>query len=170
MPRSPKPKDLRQNTERLDMGRIPDELSSAEIPKPPPGLLKPTRESWARYWSSPVRRALVPSLDMDTLERLWTLYDERARAYREVRRARVVKGSQGQDRPSGFYAILTRLDAEIRQLEDRVAKHMRSRLVLGLVVGDEPGDGDADDEPEAAPDDFDDGPDPRLYVVDRRAG
>ncbi len=170
MPRAPKPKDVRQNRERRDIGQVPEEAPVLEIPRPPAGLLRATRRSWARYWASPARVAIVESLDLDTIERLWTLYDERARAYRELRKARVVTGSTGQERPSGFYTVITRLDAEIRQLEDRIAKHMKSRLTLGMVVG---GDdrSDDDDEPSGSddlpPEPPDDHPDPRLYVVGR---
>lgn len=114
-------------------------------------------------------------MDLDTLERLWTLYDERSRAQTELRRARIVTGSMGQTRPSGFYRVIATLDAEIRQLEDRVAKHMKSRLTLGMRVGSDdarPGDDEQPEPSGPARDDADDGPgeDPRLYIVARNAG
>lgn len=165
-----RPAANRQGHQTRDIGVVPAEqhhLAPGDVPKPPPGLLRATRTSWDRYFRSAAMHVTVLSLDLDLLERLWTLYDERTRAQRELRRARIVVGSTGQTRPSGFYSVIATLDAEIRQLEDRVAKHMKSRLTLGMVVGD----GDrADDEPrQHEPDDFDDGPgeDPRLYVVGR---
>ena len=177
MPRHPKPKELRQNTERQDVGDVPGEgseqLALIEIPPARRTWLHSTKASWKRYWSSPARFATVASLDMDTLERLWTLYDERTRAQIELAKARVVAGSTGQMRPSPFYVVIAKLDAEIRQLEDRVAKHMRARLTLGMVVGRD--DAGRDElEPSRTPgNDADDGyptEDPRLYVLDRHAG
>lgn len=175
MPRAPKPRDQRQNRETRDVGEAETQLAAEsallEIPRPPAGLLRPTKASWERYWRSPARAALVASLDIDTLERLWILYDERLRAQRELRKGRVVEGSQGQMRPSGFYTVIARLDAEIRQLEDRVAKTMKSRLLLGMVVSDgrRPVDDSDDEEPEREHRGAEAGDepafDPRLYVV-----
>jgi len=189
MPRAPKPKEMRQNTERRDIGAVPADEAPIEaiaVPKPPVGLLKSTRESWDRYFRSPARHVTVLSLDLDLLERLWTLYDERERARQALRKPlrdaegkvvrgsshRMVEGSKGQTRPNGLYNVIARLDAEIRLLEDRVPKSTKARLTLGMVVGDDPR-ADEPDEPRGAPaDDVDDAPsqDPRLYVVDGRAG
>lgn len=165
---------MRQNTERRDVGSVPDEIEEApRIPPASRSWLRKTKDSWERYWSSPARFVTVESLDMDTLERLWDLYDERERAQRELRKARVVIGSTGQQRASPFYTIISRLDAEIRQLEDRVAKSMKSRLTLGMRVGS----GDRTDEPEPSdtapePESYDDGTgqDPRLLVLDGGRG
>lgn len=180
MPRAPKPKEMRQNTERRDIGDVPDpedpESDAPPLPAAPRPLrswLKATKDSWERYWRSPARFVTVESLDTDTLERLWNLYDERERAQRELRKARTVIGSTGQTRPSGFYTIIRALDAEIRQLEDRVGKHMKSRLTLGMVVGGADRNDDGDEPGIAAPErpDADETPpDPRLYVLDGRAG
>lgn len=177
MPRHPKPAKDRQNTERVDVGEVPDHAleETIEVPRPLRSWLGVTKVSWDRYWRSPARFVTVADLDMDGLERLWTLYDERERAQRELRKARVVVGSQGQERQSGFYSVINRLDAEIRQLEDRTGKSARSRLILGMRVG-----GGAD--PGRAPSDKDRPPDPErgrgdegapdrgLYLVDRQAG
>lgn len=206
MVRPRRPRDFRQNTTTPEIGPVPGDIEPTEalepaetsdgdiigpllIPKPPSGLLKSTRTSWDRYFRSAARHVTVLSLDLDTLERLWLLYDERTRAQTELRKpkrdtegkvirgtsSRTVEGSMGQMRASPFYMVISRLDAEIRQLEDRVAKHMKSRLTLGMVVGD--GDrADEPDEPGGAPaDPLDDdspgpGQDPRLYLVDRSAG
>jgi hypothetical protein len=170
---------MRQRTNTPELGEVEEPSAEApialdEIPRPPAGLLKKTRESWYRYFESAAMRVTVVALDLDMLERLWLLYDERSRAQIELRKARVVEGSQGQMRASPFYGVLSKLDSEIRQLEDRVAKSMKSRLTLGLVVSGDGRTDDADDEPRhaAGDDGDDDGPatDPRLYLVDRPTG
>lgn len=178
MPRHPKPKEQRQNTERVDVGSVPaGELEeSIEVPPPLRSWLAPTKRAWDRFWRSPARHVTVVSLDMDGLERLFTLYDERERAQRELRKARIVVGSQGQERQSGFYTVISKLDAEIRQLEDRFGKSARSRLVLGMRVGDAES-GRADERPhepladagggEPEQEEFED---PRIIHMDRRAG
>jgi len=189
---------MRQNTERRDIGSVPDDsaapIDAIAVPKPPVGLLPSTLDSWERYFRSVARHVTVVSLDLDLLERLWTLYDERERARQELRRpirepstvdeagkvvrgalirrdSRMIEGSKGQMRPNGLYNVIARLDAEIRQLEDRLPKSVKARLILGMVVGDD----DRSDKPDAAsggpsPDDHrdDDGPseDPRLYALD----
>jgi hypothetical protein len=192
MPRPPKHRDLRQNTERRDIGEVPADDSIDAKPVVVPTVIRAwlgvTKVSWARYWASPARQATIESLDIDTLERLWTLYDERERAQRELRKplrkdgkvirrdSRLVEGSTGQMRPSGFYTVIARLDAEIRQLEDRVAKSMKSRLILGMVVGGDGGPAsDGEDEPDSGsvvddPDSDEPTRDPRLYLVERNAG
>lgn len=192
MPRHKKPPEWRQRTNTPDVGELepPDDLDmdlidSTAVPKPPIGLLKATRVSWDRYFRSVARQATIVSLDLDLLERLWILYDERARAQIALRRpirdeagkivrsdSRVVEGSQGQMRPNGLYQVIARLDAEIRQLEDRSGKSMKARLSLGMTAREAGDDGPSEPgEPRhAAGDDVEDdggpAPDPRLYVMD----
>jgi hypothetical protein len=190
MPRAPKPRNIRQNTERRDVGDVPADvgplIDAIDVPRAPVGLLASTRASWDRYFRSPARHVTVQSLDLDLLERLWTLYDERERTRQELRRpirdaegkilrrdSRMIEGSKGQLRPNGLYNVISRLDGEIRQLEDRVAKSMKSRLTLGMVVGGDDPRADEPDEPRdptADPVDDGPGPDPRLYVLDGGAG
>jgi hypothetical protein len=188
MPRAPKPADMRQNTERVDVGDVPaGDETPLELPKPLRTWLAVTKASWERYWSSPARHVTVASLDLDGLERLWSLYDERTRAQRAIQapqRAingkilrgtdhRMVEGSQGQLRPNGLYNVIARLDAEIRQLEDRAGKSAKARLILGMRVGDPDAGSGTDDEggrPDIDEPVDDIGPDPRLYLVDRAAG
>lgn len=190
MPRAPKPKELRQNRERRDLGDVetPDEQAAADlvVPRPPVGLLPAVRRSWDRFWRSPARAAVVESLDLDLIERLYTLYDERERARQALRRpqvdpeskkpirgtdSRVVEGSTGQLRPNQFYTIIGKLDSSIMQLEDRVAKSMKARLILGMIVKDgrpdDAGDDERPDRPAGTRDADDDGPseDPRLHLV-----
>jgi hypothetical protein len=176
LPRHRKPNEQRQNTETVDVGSVPGEDldASIDVPAPLRTWLQPTKARWERFWRSPARHVTVFSLDMDGLERLFTLYDERERAQRELRKARIVIGSTGQERQSGFYGVLSKIDAEIRQLEDRFGKSARSRLTLGMRVGDADAGGGA--KPDSGPADQpgdrgdDHAPDPRLYLVHGRTG
>lgn len=136
MPRPPKPTALRANRERRDVGLVPLSGGAVQAPDPPPGLLASSKASWARFWSSPLARITVPDTDLLALSRLWSLYDERARMQRGIRKARLVKGSMGQPRANPLYAQMAVFDAEIRQLEDRFGLSPRSRLQLGVILGD----------------------------------
>ena len=109
----------------------------AEPPDPPSRLLKQTREAWIAYWSSPMVKFVSPQTDAPALVRLFTLYDERARAYIALRKGeRVVTGSKGQPVLSPLYSAIATMDPEIRQIEDRFGLSPRSRLQLGVVLGD----------------------------------
>lgn len=77
---------------------------------------------------------IAAAVDAAALERLFDLYDERERAYQDFRKQRFVKGSQGQDVLNPLGRLITSLDNEIRQLEDRYGFSPRSRMNLGLEL------------------------------------
>jgi P27 family predicted phage terminase small subunit len=137
-----------------------------EPPAVPAGLLKAVRDSWPRFWASELAQLVKPETDLPALERLWSLYDERARALHGYRRARVVAGSMGQPTLNPLFAALKALDTEIRALEDRFGLTPMARLRLGVALGEAArsledlnrGLDDDDDEPADA--------DPRRRVVD----
>ncbi len=108
---------------------------SVQAPAPPSGLLKATREQWRVYWGSPLAAACERGTDLPGLIRLFTLYDERERAYRGYRKARVVSGASGQPVLNPLGRIMLQLDGEIRQLEDRFGLSQRARLQLGITMG-----------------------------------
>jgi P27 family predicted phage terminase small subunit len=168
LPRHPKTARLRANRERVDVGLLSVNLPIAAGPPAPAGVLKATRDAWAAFWRSPLARIVHPDTDGTALARLFTLYDERDRAYRVVKKRRLVEGSQGQPRANPLFAVMQTLDGEIRQLEDRFGMSPRARLVLGVTLGDEPTLDDLN--ADLADDDEDDPPDPRLFLVDRGAG
>lgn len=170
MPRPPKPTALRANRERRDLGIVPSSLTRPSTqPDPPSRLLKETRDSWTAYWSSPLAAVIVPATDLPALTRLWQLYDERIRMYRAIRKERIVLGSQGQPRANPLYAQMRSLDAEVRQLEDRFGLSPKSRLELGVVLGDAARSlADLNAELEEDELDPDERPDPRLLIMDRR--
>ena len=169
MPRHPKPAALRANWERQDIGLVSRPRVS-DVPRPPTGLLKVNRDTWAEFWSSPLAQTAVPGTDLPALRRLWSLYDQRERSYRAAAKQRVVSGSMGQQRVHPLLTRADKLEAPILALEDRFGLSPRSRLTLGVILGDAArsladinADFERDDEEE-------DAPDPRLLVVDRPTG
>lgn len=136
MPRPPKPRTLRQNRERRDVGVIALQGDAPPVPNAPPGILASLRRAWSDFWASSLAQVVVPASDMQALTRLWRLYDERERAYRAGRAERLVEGSQGQPRLNPLLRYVADLDAEIRQLEDRFGLTPLARLRLGVVLGE----------------------------------
>lgn len=136
MPRHPKPVALRANRERRDMGLLAPQSGLFTPPDPPPGLLATSVTSWARFWSSPLARMVVPETDVETLRRLWSLRDERERVYRALKRQRMVGGYKGQPRANPLYASMASLDSTIERLEDRFGLSPSARLKLGVILGD----------------------------------
>jgi hypothetical protein len=136
MPRLPKPKPLRQNTERRDYGLVPLDGGLGSIPTPPRGLLVVTRDDWDAFWRSPLAATALPDTDGPSIRRLFVLRDQAERISRAVRSKPVVPGSMGQSRANPLYQTLTALLAEIRQLEDRFGLSPMARLRLGVQLGD----------------------------------
>ncbi len=136
MPRLPKPKPLRQNTERRDIGLVAISGGRPEPPAPPAGLLAETVADWQAFWTSALASAAVPATDLPAITRLFRLRDERERMARVVRKARVVLGSEGQPRANPLYSQINSFDAEIRQIEDRFGLTPMARLKLGITLGD----------------------------------
>jgi P27 family predicted phage terminase small subunit len=170
----PKPAERRQrrnertSTERAGVGLVALPGGKIEPPSAPTGLLKASREDWAAFWRSPLG-SLVVEADYPALRRLFTLYDERFRAYQGFRKARLVAGSMGQTVLSPLFAAMKSMDAEIRALEDRFGLSPIARLRLGVALGEAAKsleelnrglDDDLDDEPAA---------DPRVRVVESTA-
>jgi P27 family predicted phage terminase small subunit len=135
VPRHPKPVALRANRERRDLGLIQGGLAGP-APQPPIGLLAASRTSWERFWSSPLASIVLPDTDLPALSRLWTLYDERTRMYRTIRRLRMVRGSRGQPRANPLYSQMSVLDATIIRLEEAFGLSPGARLKLGVLLGD----------------------------------
>jgi P27 family predicted phage terminase small subunit len=161
----PKPSDKRQrrnqrtSTERAGVGLVALRGGQLDPPAPPSGLLKSTREDWAAFWASPLG-ALVVAADVPALRRLFTLHDERARAYRGLRQAgRLVETDKGTTL-NPLAGFLRSCDAEIRLLEDRFGLSPMARLRLGIALGEaarsleslnEELEADDDDDPRADP-------------------
>lgn len=140
------------------------QMLPSEVPPPPTGLLKSSRDAWANYWSSPVARLADPVADLPALTRLFRLHDELHRAMRVLPDRRLVAGYNGQPRPNPMYRVAAALQSEIRQLEDRFGLSPRSRLELGAVAGQASRSlADLNAQLEAEP--VADMPDPRIVVI-----
>jgi len=135
-------------------------------PPAPSGLLKATREDWSGFWASPLASLVIPA-DLPALRRLFTLYDERLRAYQGYRKGRLVAGSMGQPVLNPLFAAMKSADAEIRALEDRLGLSPIARLRLGVALGEAARSLDELNRSLDADDDADDpAGDPRHRVVE----
>lgn len=146
--------DCRRDAPRGDDNRDGHGQNASErimTPGPPPKAKKQRRnrptelrvlpsKRWAEYWGSDIAQLADVATDRSAIERLFTLYDERERAYRAYRRERFVTGSQGQIVAHPAVRLVNRFDKEIRQLEIQFGLTPRARLQLGITFGKTMGD------------------------------
>jgi P27 family predicted phage terminase small subunit len=114
--------------------RLKPRSSTIAVPEPPKGLLKITKDNWTSYWQSALSSVADPATDMPAITRLFTLYDERERAFRCYKDARLFYGPAGQPTLNPMGGMMKTFDAEIRQMEDRLGLTPRARLQLGIVL------------------------------------
>ena len=145
MKHGPNPKSSarrqRQNRPRLEVHTgVPDiqppQLPAvrSEMPPYPKSILKVTKERWAIYWRSEVS-AVAGEVDLPVVERLHRRYDERERAFREVKKdGRLSHGSQGQLVLHPLLKYIDQCELEIRQLEDRLGLSPQARLRMGATL------------------------------------
>ena len=129
-----KPLDQREHRIRptvVDIGAY----KKREIPKLKGRYLKITKEWWEDFWNSDLASAVDTKSDQSAVYRLATLIDERERVYKQAKKERLVVGSQGQVVLNPLYSAMLKLDAEIRQLEDRVGMNPKARVSLGISIG-----------------------------------
>tara|TARA_A100001234_G_scaffold26321_1_gene20567 strand:- start:23875 stop:24324 length:450 start_codon:yes stop_codon:yes gene_type:complete len=105
------------------------------IPKLSGRYLKITKLWWEDFWTSDLASAIDTKSDQSIVYRLATLIDERERIYKQAKKDRLVVGSQGQVVINPLYSAMLKLDAEIRQLEDRIGMNPKSRVALGISIG-----------------------------------
>lgn len=162
----PKPGDRRQRRNRGAVVVLGDTLPG-DVPAAPTGLLKSTVSKWETFWLSEIARATrAPHLPI--VARLFTLYDERERAFRVVKRdGRLVAGSQGQPVLNPLLKYIATCDTEIRQLEDRLGLSPKGMAALGSAfAGVQKSLDDLNRSmDEAETNDDDAGTDPRLGVA-----
>ena len=129
-----KPLDQREHRIRptvVDIGAY----KKRDIPKLKGRYLKITKEWWEDFWNSDIATAIDHKSDQSAVYRLATLIDERERVYKQAKKDRLVVGSQGQVVLNPLYSAMLKLDAEIRQLEDRIGMNPKSRVSLGIQIG-----------------------------------
>ena len=129
-----KPLDQREHRIRptvVDIGAY----KKREIPKLKGRYLKITKNWWEDFWNSDLASAVDTKSDQSAVYRLATLIDERERVYKQAKKERLVVGSQGQVVLNPLYSAMLKLDAEIRQLEDRIGMNPKARVSLGISIG-----------------------------------
>lgn len=142
MGRLPKPAD-RQQGHRPAIGLVAGDHLDDQRPreKPPPPLLSWTpeiREAWKDFWTSRSAELVDRATDLVAVRHLFTLYDERARAYLSYRKNRIVRGSKKQMVANPVYKVARAMQQEIRQLEQQFGIGERSRRALGIQGRGEP--------------------------------
>ena len=129
-----KPVDQREHRIRpkvVDIGAY----KKRDIPQLKGRYLKNTKLWWENFWNSDLASAIDTKSDQSAVYRLATLIDERERVYKQAKKDRLVVGSQGQVVLNPLYSAMLKLDAEIRQLEDRIGMNPKSRVSLGIQIG-----------------------------------
>ena len=102
------------------------------LPKPPAGLLKPSRDRWRQFWESRAALAVDTASDMPRLLRWIQVTDEYDRTARTIRSARLVKGSMGQPVLNPLVAYLVHLEAMITRTEKEFGMTPMARARLDL--------------------------------------
>jgi P27 family predicted phage terminase small subunit len=136
LPVPPKPSERRQRRNAPSAAIVALPVQPMVLPDAPGGVLSVTRQRWQAFWRSPLAGAVAVDSDLPALERLFSLYDERERAYRAYRRERLVTGSQGQTVLHPLGRMMGVMDSEIRQLEDRFGLNPLARARLGITIGE----------------------------------
>lgn len=128
----PNPHSARSQKRGLTVLVTPE---AEDYPSPPSGLLKPVRDAWDAFWTSPLRQHVIAS-DLPALRRLFGFYDRRERFDREGISDPVVTGSTGQMALNALLKEVDVIDAKILALEDRFGMSPMARLKLQVQLGD----------------------------------
>ena len=129
-----KPVDQREHRIRPKLVEI-ESYKKRDIPKLSGRYLKITKNWWEEFWTSDLASAIDTKSDQVAVYRLATLIDERERIYKLAKKDRLVVGSKGQVVLNPLYSAMLKIDAEIRQLEDRIGMNPKSRISLGIQLG-----------------------------------
>jgi P27 family predicted phage terminase small subunit len=101
-------------------------------PRPPAGLLKPSRDRWHQFWASPAAKAVNLESDLPRLIRWIQAADEYDRAAKVVREARLVKGSMGQPVLNPLVTYLVHLEGILTRTEKEFGMTPAARARLNL--------------------------------------
>ena len=129
-----KPVDQREHRIRPKLVEI-GAYQKRDLPKLRGRYLKNTKLWWEDFWNSDLATAIDTKSDQQAVYRLATLIDERERIFKQAKKDRLVVGSQGQAVLNPLYSAMLKIDAEIRQLEDRLGMNPKSRISLGIQLG-----------------------------------
>ena len=129
-----KPVDQREHRIRPKLVDI-SAYKQRDLPKLRGRYLKNTKLWWEDFWNSDLATAIDTKSDQQAVYRLATLIDERERIFKQAKKDRLVVGSQGQAVLNPLYSAMLKIDAEIRQLEDRLGMNPKSRISLGIQLG-----------------------------------
>ena len=129
-----KPVDQREHRIRPKLVDI-SAYKKRDIPQLRGRYLKNTKLWWEDFWNSDLATAIDTKSDQQSVYRLATLIDERERIFKQAKKDRLVVGSQGQAVLNPLYSAMLKIDAEIRQLEDRLGMNPKSRISLGIQLG-----------------------------------
>ena len=116
----PQPKKAETQRQRRNKETAELILVSPKAPEPPEDLRPGVLKIWHEYWGSELAKLVDPNTDGPAIRRLFSLYDERDRAYELFKECRFVKGAAGQPRINPLAGFIKDLDTEIRQMEDRL--------------------------------------------------
>jgi len=128
-----KPVDQREHRIKPEIIDI-ESYKKREIPKLVGRNLKSTKIWWNNFWNSDVASAIDIQSDLPVIERLASLIDERERIFKQAKKERLVVGSQGQAVLNPLYNAMLKIDAEIRNLEDRIGLNPKARVTLGIQL------------------------------------
>ena len=112
-----------------------ESYKTREIPELTGRTLKNTKIWWNNFWTSDLSSAIDIKSDLPVIQRLASLMDERERIFKQAKKDRLVVGSQGQVVLNPLYNALLKIDAEIRNLEDRIGLNPKARVSLGIQIG-----------------------------------
>jgi len=131
-----KAKPVEQREHRIKPKLIDIEsYKKREIPELTGRTLKSTKIWWNDFWQSDLAAAIDIKSDLPVIQRLASLMDERERIFKQAKKDRLVVGSQGQVVLNPLYKALLSIDAEIRNLEDRIGLNPKARVSLGIQIG-----------------------------------
>jgi phage terminase small subunit len=166
--RSPRRRDARRHSE-ADVVLLHGE---ARVPDPDESWSDVKKAEWEAYWRSDVAKLATE----ETVPVAYRLHDRRDEArvlLAGLRKsgARLTLGSEKQVRANPIYKVLQGLDAEIRQLEDRLGLSPLAKLQLGATFGSAASaldDLNRRFEAEVSEDDDATEPDPRVTDIGQR--
>lgn len=131
MPRPPKTADRRVRKDRARPLENLPETVDLEIPAPPNGLLKATKDEWNELWDRPIA-STFGSESLPALRRLFEMRDLRRRLLKVLpSEGYFTTGSRGQTVVSPGVKLIQDLESQIVALEDRFGLTPKAAHILG---------------------------------------